>query len=534
MTDASVARLVEQADRMLGRREFEQALDAIFHGISINPSYIPLWLLKARAHIGLEQYEEADEALMICLLKNPRDVGANLYYLINTMSRDDIDKAEKSKRFGAHVEQLGEDLFGDILAEFAQRKEFPEYLSSLLEGWRKTNTPLDTVRSALQLYSGGHFLAAVDMLENRSTEGVKPELVASVRDLLETAAKGGDQSSLWQVERGTLVRNGDDIVITTPPDTQSFAWLRMSPGWRNVEATVSFAGDSENWRSLYLRYTSSDSYVRLTAEGERIYVQERVPDYGLSIIFEYPKSIVEGMMLRIALKNDRLTIQADGENLISDPLPISPVITDGRAALAVGNVGSREYDAEFGDLSIQRVDTNWVTLQGGETRDDLRVALDGGNATGLIVPLGGKDMVDTQVPSLLLMAAGSGVSTYALLREGSLNLEEMREQIRGLPAIMADRLWSGVIFQPARNTNWRDIATAVRDAAGRGLQAGLMLSPETAADLAGQKSDIMVDWVLFSKPDSIQPAVMRELTRFYLEALYFIPETKGEFSSILY
>lgn len=530
LAEASVARLAEQARRMVGRREFEAGLDAVNQGISIKPSYIPLWLLKARAHIALNQNEEAEEALAVCLLKDPDDVDANLYQLINTMVRTDTTPAEKVRFFTSRLDTIGEDVFSDILIRFSWREDFPEYLSALLVGWRKTNSPLDLIRNTLALYSGGHVEDARALLRKGSATGINPALLDAIHDLLDDAVTE-DGVKMWAVDRGVLTRNGQDMVLTTQPESQAFAWLRMSPGWRNASAAIRLDGEPDDSRSLYLRYTSPDSYVRLFTEQDRMVIQERVPEYGLSTIFEYPKSALGSQLLRLLLKNDRLDFMADGKSLLPEPLPISPTIREGKAAVGSENVGSADFDAVFSQLDISRIDSNWATMTGGN-RDDLRRQL-GEEITATIVPVGDKNLDGTNIPAFLLMASGAGVSTFAGLREGSLNFAEMRDAVKGLPPVMADRIWTGVIITPNRNTNWRDIASAVNDAAERGLETALLLNAATARGLAGQKLDFCADFILLEDAELLNSTVMGDLANYYIEALYHVPGASGRYASIV-
>lgn len=533
MASSSVARLAEQAKRMLPRREYDAALDTINYGLSIDPAYIPLWRMKAMAHIGLGQNEEAGEALRVCLLRDPLDVEANLLTMRNIMDWPDLDRREKVVRVSEFIKASGTELFADMLAVFVDSREFPSYLSILLPGWRKSNVAVEHARKVLNLYSGCHFAEAAALMSAPEAETLGPRLAEALRTLISQSMARND-TSIWMVDLGSLAREDGRLVLSAEPERESFAWLRMSPGWRNLSASFRYDGSANIPRSLYLRYTASDSYLRVSLVDGQLVIQERVPDFGLTTILEYPAANLAGGPLKVVLKGERLTIFSNGKSLVESPLPVTSAIGEGRVAIGCENRSRVRSDAAFADVAIHTLDDHWRTVTGREPRENLAAILNDERVTGIMIPVDAAPRSDPALPAVLLSAVNSGITAYAKLPAGSLDLALIRRPLEALPKVLADRIWSGVVLQPKDNADWRQVEAALAEAAAAKLGTGLVLTPRLAESLLASDRKFQVDWLLLVDENRIPVSTLNGLSGNYVKALLENPQAPEQFLQYLY
>lgn len=527
--DAPATRLAERAERMLAWGDPDGALETAKAGLALEPGYIPLWLLKARAHLARKEYALADDAIGVCLLRDAKDVRANLFRLVSLTVRDDFGADERERRVAALLDAFGDNLFADILAQCAGRRDFPELLSPILAGWRNAARPMADVRDSLRLFTGGRADGAAVVLASVRDE-LPRELAESLRSFYASFGREGGGIP-WACERGRLVRNEEGgYSLLAGPGQEAFARMRMSRDWRDVEGRVAFADDAAP-ANLYLRYASPEAYVRLRAEDGVIYVQERVPDHGLSTIFTCALAELRDGVLRFALKGERLDLRGGGGALTDAPLPVSFAIASGNAAVSCENAGPEEHAAVFRELLVTRIEERWRRL-GGDAGADRADAPGGFDCTGVVVRLDGSAEGGRELAAALIAANANGVAVYGELPEGSFELDALEGSVGGLSARVTRRLWNGVVFRPKRGSDWRRVEKSIRLAAKRGLRTAIVLSPETAADLAAREADFSADWGLLENADVMDRDLGKKIPRFYKSALFAVPGSGGEYSSL--
>ncbi len=523
-TPPSVARLCIQADRMLDRYEYDAALDTVFHGLSLEPTYLPLWLRKARAHLALEQFDEAEQALEVCLLGQPQWPEANLFRLIVTMARKDSDERDKILQVGGLVEQMGPALFSQAVALFSRRTDFPDYLAPLLASWKATTPDQAVVRDALRLFSGGRIAEAKELLA-RMPATDETGLTAAVTALLDRYS-GEDALSLWSVERGTMTRDGGVTTLTAKPKDHALAWLRISTGWKNMEAEVRFEGNVIYPQALFARYESAESYFRLAATDDKLQLHERLPGIGLTNVFSTEILTLKDKNLRLIMRNGRFNLFAGSESISNGWVSISPALSRGRIAISCENPGDNPFEALFANMAVRRIDEHWQALSPDASFDQVAAMAADSEATGILMPVSGDAL---QVARRALYAGNAGMHAFALLPEGSTDINLPKTFLAGLPSIVEGRVWSGIVFQPDASVDWDAMAEAVAEANASNLRTAVLIDAEAAESLAKWDGDIIFDWILFKREAAVRES---DVSRHYVEAMY--EDSAGTYTTYVY
>ncbi len=523
----SIARLADQANRMIPRQEYGEALEVIHRGLRIDPTYIPLWRLKALAHIALGQNAEAEEALRVCLLRDPGDIEANVLLLKNAMEWTGANLPERIRRVSGQLREMPPGLFADALFAFMRRKDFPEYLTFFLKAWNSSGGHLGQIRQVLDAYAGNHLEQADSFLGEinpKDVPGLKPAHLGGLHRLL-AEALDPNATNGWSVDKGELTRDHDRYVVAAKPGSDAFAWLRLSEGWKDVAVSIDFPGETTGSRSLYLRHRPPQSFIRVTHNGEAVLVQERVQGLGLFTLSELSLEEIAGRPLRLILKGERLGVYADDAPLIALPLPVSSSITDGRVALAYENPGAEPENAVFSSFSAVRIDPSWLSLTGAEANPAAEIRANR-DATGVLVILGSPPDAGQKLPTALLNAANAGLSVYGLLPEGSLDLNALQKPLTQLPALLADRMWNGVVVRPQAETSLTAVAELCQTLKGKNLQTGLYLTDALAPSLAAYPGGLYFDWLIVGEGQKQAAASLERRERFYGNILF---EGEGRF-----
>ncbi len=527
----SIARLAEQAGHMIPRQEYAAALENIQKGLEIDPTYIPLWRLKAIAHIALKQNAPAEEALQVCLLRDANDIEANVLLLKNAMEWNEVDPSERIRRVATQLRGMNPGLFADALTVFMRRRDFPEYLSLFLSAWNKSGDTLGQIRKVLGAYSGNHLQEAetyLDEIAKAKVPGLKPATLESLRRLIEEA-KNPYATSAWNVDKGDLTHEEGHYTLTAKPNSDSFAWLRISEGWKDIAATVNFPGNFiGGTRSLYLRHRPPHSFVRITHNGSAILIQERVPNLGLFTLREIAPEEVALRPLRLVLKGERLGVFAGEDSLVELPLPISASVADGKIAMACENTSSEPEVAQYDKFTVNRIDDSWTIVSEDKSLPVADLRSDSDATAVLAVIAGSREPSAAPLATALLAAANTGLAVFGLLPEGSLDLKDLRKPLAQLPEILADRIWNGMVVYPSPNTDFAAVAELFEKIRESGRQSGLYLNNASAARLAAYQGNLYTDWLIIGEKQTLAEENLEQLERFYKNLLF---EANGRLSA---
>lgn len=319
-----------------------------------------------------------------------------------------------------------------------------------------------------------------------------------------------DAGTRWQVETGRAEYGRDSLSLASGADRSGFAWLRGSDTWRNLtlDAGLRRLGGVE--QSIYLRFLSRESFLRVTLTDDMLRVMERVPGRGLSLLLEERiDGDADATALALVLRNKRLRISVDGKAATPYPIPISVEVGEGKVAFEVRGA-TRGTDAAGALVApvVRPLSERWLPASPGGGDPEASSTF-----TGLIVPVAGGGR---EIPAALLRADGDGVAVFGKLPKGSFDLELLARANAALPRDVRLPLWTGVIFSPDSRTNPADMARAVEAARDAGLQAALEVGPEDVEKLARTTAPTLPDWVLVdapSLPDDARIALSRRCGR---------------------
>lgn len=325
--------------------------------------------------------------------------------------------------------------------------------------------------------------------------------------------------SRWRVDRGGLAFTPGSLLLSGDVNRNGFAWLGGSNDWRDLEAEVVCRRSPDAEQALYFRYVSRESFIRLSLKNRRVLVQERIPGQGLLTVFAADVGDKNPATLRATLKHDRLRVMLDGEDISDQPLPLLN-LEPGRVAIGVagadagaGTPTSEGGGPPFGayeEMVVRPLPELWRMVDAKTAgRFEKADALD----TGIVVRLTGDAAADETVSGVLLNAASIGLARYALLPEDSFDIDLPGIVNGGLPAILRDRLWTGVAFGPKPGTRWDLVADAVKRAAERGFAVSLELDSGQARELA--ESGLALPPMTILVKSSAQPPERRVMAALY-------------------
>lgn len=330
----------------------------------------------------------------------------------------------------------------------------------------------------------------------------------------------------WQIDSGDLEAVGNELVMTADAERSGFAWLRGSHNWRNLVFKSTMARTPGTEQSVYLRFLSRESYLRLRLFENAMLLQERVPGRGMTTL--YQKEITEGEEINVfmAVRNDRLFLEVDGEKAIQYPLPVSDQLVAGRVAIeimatdeAFGSGDARVGIGSMKNVDISSYDEHWSTIDREKPMEILADIRDNLAFTHLMVPLASEEKPDLTVSAFLLEARDRGVEPFARLPEGELSLYPISDVNKNLPATVQSALWEGVVFTPVSRTKWEDLETAIQAAAKMGLKPALMLNRDQADALAVRPDILELECVLINTSE-VKETTRVALIRNYVNVLF--------------
>ena len=307
---------------------------------------------------------------------------------------------------------------------------------------------------------------------------------------------------MWQVLSGAAYVDGKTLKLTSSAEKEAMASLKVSENWSNTE--VSFVVDKEKWVPfhLFMRYQSPSQFLRISFFMQKITVQERTREGRLVTLYEGIWQPERPWPFKAVLRGQRLSMFIGGE-LVTAPLPVSAQINWGRVAFAVDSAPN-PTEIAFGGLSVR--ETPLLLLSMDEQAYDgkllKRPVVD---YTGFIVPLS-RHIEDTErtgwqrpVLSELFRALSRGENIYALLPDGSTDVELMNLRWSALPASAPQIQWCGVIFRPGLKGDLKELAKAVEKCAADGMISGILLDAASARRMIEEEQYISARWILLDQ-----------------------------------
>lgn len=317
----------------------------------------------------------------------------------------------------------------------------------------------------------------------------------------------GDTAESWVAFRTRVEASGQDIVLTPQDGRADPVILRGSNLWDNVSLSMTIAQKENVDRYVYLRYATPSAFLRITLQGARLLVQERVPGQGLYTVADEIISTQPPWRFDILLKGNRLKLLLAGKAVGPGFLPVSPTLRQGAVALGTDDVEG--YEGRFGSLSIVRIPSLW-RMESTDSPDPGSAApATAQEVTACVVPLpvkaaaiaaggiSGSGSSDAdRISRQVLRARAGGSMTIAALAPGDLVLDDSMLLIAPFSIEQSRRLWDGIMVQPLAQSSWRDVAATLKAIAAAGYRPVVRLSREAAAALAASGVTLPADHYL--------------------------------------
>ncbi|MDR3211578.1 MAG: hypothetical protein LBU79_06660 [Planctomycetota bacterium] len=310
----------------------------------------------------------------------------------------------------------------------------------------------------------------------------------------------------WIREKGSLSREPGFLELSTRGENSAFAWLGGSVGWRNVDVSGRLSRQPGMDQSIYLRYLSRNSFLRLRTTAERILLQERSPAQpGVLTLLNQRLPPGESFVdFHLSVKNERYALEIkDGLATHYSSTPLLPNPGAGRAALEVIRRGEAPGRGRFIDLVFQPIRERWKLLESDQIR--LWDLPDARETTAIIIPLDNASHISRGTASILLQAAEMGIMTYALPPAGKMQTQELDAVPDSLPEIFQGHLWSGSLFRIPSGSDWTGLKTAMENAKQKGLVTGICLPSSRISEFLAAEiqlpADILLLW-LDAKPET--------------------------------
>ena len=326
-------------------------------------------------------------------------------------------------------------------------------------------------------------------------------------DRKEFVLHSSDNDEDWSTFHTKVFTTPLELTLSPQQDSTDPALLRGTSMWDNVRLSLRLELEEQGERHIYLRYTSSDSYIRLSVRYNRLTVAERLPGQGLFTIYDNVLPKPPPWDLEIQLTGNRLGISLDGTRIESGLLPVSAPLRRGYVAFGATK------EARFGKLNARRLPTiwqletaEWLSPLGRKNRAASPVWQTPSKApespantiTAVMFPLPEKSDHTVDESALMgqrvLAARAQGAMPIAALPPGRLDFNDAVLQIPPFDKAQSLRLWDGAMLTPEPQASWPQVEQALQNIARTGLQAVLRLSLEAAKKLAESGKRMSADF----------------------------------------
>ena len=288
----------------------------------------------------------------------------------------------------------------------------------------------------------------------------------------------GDTADSWLAFRTRVEVAGQDVVLEPQSGLSDPVVLRGSNLWDNASLSVGFGQKENVARYIYLRYASPSSFLRVTLQGARLLVHERVPGQGLYTVMDEIIPTQPPWRFDILLKGNRLKVALGGKALGPGFMPVSPSVRQGAVALGTDDVEG--YEGHFSSLEIDRLPSLWRMEQASAAA---QVSSGSADVTACVVPLAAEGADAERVSRQVLRARAGGSMTIAALAPGNLVLDDRALLIAPFSVEQSRKLWDGIMVQPLAQNSWSDVVATLKAIAAAGYRPVVRLSRDTAAAL---------------------------------------------------
>ncbi len=173
--NVSVSRTVDMANLHYSRGEYPEALASAEQGLAVNAFYPPLWMLKAKILLGMGNYQEAYESVLVSLAAEPDAVETTGVALRILLEWDNISDADRQRRILDFLSETDQVRFGRALSEFVlRRSDFITDLEKLMPAWQASAIGPPLAKQTLAFYLEQQFTEASRLLQNAAAGPEEP------------------------------------------------------------------------------------------------------------------------------------------------------------------------------------------------------------------------------------------------------------------------------------------------------------------------------------------------------------------------
>lgn len=210
----------------------------------------------------------------------------------------------------------------------------------------------------------------------------------------------GDEEAVsrWQIKGGLMEQKEDQLILTAEANHKAFAYLKGSDVWSDINFLTYLGGREFGTQTIYLRYNSDGSYLKLSVEENKITVEEKSAEDEINVLYmgdmpnadklpeyhdRFDKNRVEGQtivpdfnledqldrkyktnestmgspiswLIYVSIEGQKLTLSVGGEVLL-DGVEINPSIVKGGIALECFSKDGVIYDGVYDELYIEPI-----------------------------------------------------------------------------------------------------------------------------------------------------------------------------------
>lgn len=200
----SVAHAFESASNFYEVGDYAGALRAADSGLAASPFYLPLWLVKAKAHFGAGEYGEAYKAISVYLTADAANPQANSLAIAIALGQPGAADAGKRTRLSEAIRTIGTDAFGEVLSrDILTRSDLALVLDDVLPAWNATAVGPKLARAVLRHYGRQEFTEGLRLLNTFEGSRSPKEPVGGLYFALgrAMAAAGHDSAALSALSR---------------------------------------------------------------------------------------------------------------------------------------------------------------------------------------------------------------------------------------------------------------------------------------------------------------------------------------------
>ena len=98
----------------------------------------------------------------------------------------------------------------------------------------------------------------------------------------------GDEEAVsrWAIKGGVMNQDDNKLILTSPKGEKSFAYLKGSDTWKDIDLSLYLSGRDFGTQSVYLKYLDSNNYIKMMLKNNIIYIIEKTESSKEKVVFK--------------------------------------------------------------------------------------------------------------------------------------------------------------------------------------------------------------------------------------------------------